>query len=505
MFGILGWIVFGLKDKPPREIIGTQFRKDAAHLLNLKYEIAMHTNGLTFQEIYELYLPEGRVLMFQVPPALAGMPTSWKGHFYGRDGASTGSLSVQEFETIRHQYEALDWSAQICFNATYNDLDEEALKIARLKFKGKHHGTRFENDVERWDDITFLDKIKLTRNGKLTRAALLLLGKPESSHHLTPHLAQITWKLDANEEAYAHFGPPFLLSVNDIYKRIRNYKFRLQPTNTLIPIELDKYDPKIILEAINNCIAHQDYTQHARIIITEKTDRLILQNIGSFFDGTVDDYVLRERTPEKYRNAFLVQAMVQLDMIDTMGMGIRRMFFEQRKRFLPLPEYNLDDANHVQLIIYGRLLDENYSRILMDHPDLSIAEVMTLDFIQKKRPVSKHSILTLRKKQLIEGRYPNLYVSASVAQATNKRAQYIKNRAFDTEHYQQLILKFIAQYGAAPRQEIDILIMDKLPDFLTPAQKKSKIGNLLTKMRCLGLIANVGSDKQPRWTRTEKS
>lgn len=496
-----GWIIFGVKDKSPREIVGTNYRLDASSLNSLKHEVAKQTNGLTFQEIYEISLPEGRVIMFQIPAAPAGMPTSWKGHYYGRDGESLTSLSMQEIETIRHQIETLDWSAQICHEATIDDLDIDALNIARTKFQAKHMGTRFGKDAEKWDAMTFLDKAKLTRNSKLTRTTILLLGKPEAAHYLNPHPAQITWKLEAEEQAYAHFGPPFLLSVEEVFKYIRNIKFRFQPRNQLIPIELSKYDPKIVLEALNNCIAHQDYTQYARIIVTEKIDRLILQNIGGFYDGTVDDYVLRERTPERYRNSFLVQAMVNLDMIDTMGMGIRRMFLEQRKRYFPLPEYDLEDSNHVQLIIYGKLIDENYSRILIENQDLSIAEVMALDGIQKKREISKKSIEMLKKKKLIEGRYPNVFVSASVAQATNKRAQYIKNRAFDAEHYEQLILKFIDRYGAATRIEIDTLIMDKLPEILDQTQKKNKIGNLISKMRRNGLIRNEGSHKSPRWVR----
>lgn len=496
-----GWIIFGIKDKLPREIVGTQFRIDISSLNNLKHEIAKQTNGLTFQEVYELKFPEGRVLMFQIPSAPAGIPTSWKGHYYGRDGESITSLSMQELETIRHQIEALDWSAQICHEASITDLDREALHIARTKFQGKHIGTRFCKDTEKWDDLTFLDKSKLTRNGKLTRATILLLGNSEAAHYLNPHPAQITWKLESEEQAYAHFGPPFLLSVEEVFKHIRNIKFRFQPRNHLIPIELSKYDPKIVLEALNNCIAHQDYTKYARIIVTEKIDRLILQNIGGFYDGTVDDYVLRERTPERYRNSFLVQAMVNLDMIDTMGMGIRRMFLEQRKRYFPLPEYNLEDSNHVQLSIYGKLIDENYSRILIENQDLSIAEVMSLDRIQKKQEISKKSIQILKKKKLVEGRYPNIFVSASVAQATNKRAQYIKNRAFDADHYRQLILKFIDQYGSVTRIDIDTLIMDKLAEVLDMSQRKNKIGNLITKMRKDGLIQNQGSDKSPRWVR----
>ena len=497
-----GWLFFGIKDKPPREIVGTQYRPDVSSLNNLKYEVARQTNGLTFQEIYELNLPKGRILMFQIPAAPVGMPTSWKGHYYGRDGESLSPLSMQELETIRHQIEMRDWSAQICREATIDDLDCEAINVARIKFQHKYIDTRFGKDVEKWDVMTFLDKAKLIRNGQLTRTTILLLGKAEAAHHLNPHPAQITWKLEGEEQAYAHFGPPFFLSVEEVFKRIRNIKFRFQPRNQLIPIELSKYDPKIVLEALNNCIAHQDYTQDARLIVTEKVDRLILQNVGGFYDGTVDDYVLRERTPERYRNAFLVQAMVNLDMIDTMGMGIRRMFLEQRKRFFPLPEYDLADPNHVQLIVYGKLIDENYSRILIENQDLSIAEVMALDSVQKKRGISKKSIEILRKKRLVEGRYPNIYVSASVAQATNDRAQYIKNRAFDADHYERLILKFIDRYGAATRTEIDDLIMDKLPEILDQFQKKSKIGNLISKMRMAGLICNEGSYKNPRWVRS---
>lgn len=497
------WLVFGIKDKPPRNIIGTCYRNDSIKLNSLKHEISQHTNGLSFQEIYELLLPD-RVLMFQIPAAPAGMPTSWKGHYYGRNGESICALSISKLEFIRKQVQDIDWSAQICSEASYEDLDTEALRIARSKFQNKHAATRAGEDASKWDLITFLDKAKLTRSGNITKTAILLLGKPESAHHLTPHPCQISWKLEAEETAYAHFGPPFLLSVEDVFKHIRNIKFRFQPRNQLIPIELSKYDPQTILEALNNCIAHQDYTQNARIIVVEKVDRLILQNIGRFYDGTVADYVLRERTPEKYRNPFLVQAMVNLDMIDTMGMGIRRMFMEQRKRYFPLPEYDLKDPNHVYLTIYGKLIDENYSSVLIENQDLSLDEVIALDNIQKHRVVSKEAVQKLRKKKLVEGRYPNLFVAAHIAAVTDDRAQYIKNKAFDADHYQQLILKFLDRYKSAKRQELDTLLMDKLPEILNLTQKENKIGNLLGMMKRKGLIENRGSRKKPEWFRTPK-
>ncbi len=126
---------------------------------------------------------------------------------------------------------------------------------------------------------------------------------------------------------------------------------------------------------------------------------------------------------------------------------------------------------------------------------------MALDSIQKHREFPKESVQKLRQKRLIEGRYPNVFVSAHIAAATDDRAQYIKNKAFDGDHYQQLILKFIDQYGSATRQDIDDLIIDKLSDILNQSQKKNKIGNLLGKMKRAGLIKNLGSLTAPKWVR----
>ncbi len=97
-----GWLIFGVKDD--RSVCGSGFRENQSHLDSLKQEIANHTTGnLTFDDIYVLNHPSGRVVMFKIPPAMQGIPTAWKGHWYGRNGESLGALSLQEIETIRLQ------------------------------------------------------------------------------------------------------------------------------------------------------------------------------------------------------------------------------------------------------------------------------------------------------------------------------------------------------------------------------------------------------------------
>jgi ATP-dependent DNA helicase RecG len=71
-------------------------------------------------------------------------------------------------------------------------LDPAALQLARQKFQQKHRNRPVATEIPQWDDATFLDKIKLARDGQLTRAALLLLGRPESTLRFSPAVAQIT-------------------------------------------------------------------------------------------------------------------------------------------------------------------------------------------------------------------------------------------------------------------------------------------------------------------------
>ncbi|MDX2247524.1 MAG: ATP-binding protein [Bacteroidia bacterium] len=125
------WLVFGIRDKG-KSIIGTNFRSNGADLDSIKAEIANHTTGrLTFIEIYELTLPEGRVVLFEIPAAPKGIPIFGKGHYYGRDGEELNALNLEEVERIREKARREDWSAGILEEATISDLAPEAILKAR--------------------------------------------------------------------------------------------------------------------------------------------------------------------------------------------------------------------------------------------------------------------------------------------------------------------------------------------------------------------------------------
>ncbi|MGH2643731.1 MAG: RNA-binding domain-containing protein [Chitinophagaceae bacterium] len=480
------WLVFGVENKK-HTIVGSEFRPNRADLDKLKKELADKiSNRITFREIYELPLPEGRVILFQIPPAPRGLPVSFAGHYYGRDGGSLVALNIEEIERIRNQSLISDWSASLIPDATTDDLEPMAIKYAKERFLVKF--PELKKEAATWNNVTFLNKAKITIKGKITRTAIILLGKSESEHFLIPFIAKIRWvlkTLNNEEKDYDIFSPPILLAIDKVFEKIRNLKYRYLPKGTLFPNEVLRYEPFNIREAVNNCVAHSDYSLGGYINIIEfEDDRLIFENFGRFIPGNVEKVVEQDSPEIQYRNPFLANAMFQLGLVDTRGGGIKKMFHNQIQRFFPLPEYELGEKK-TKMTLTGKILDPEFAEILMDNPDLSLPDIFLLDKVQKKKNISTEELRYLRKLKLIEGRKHNIYLSFKVVKSTddeNLKQQYITNRSFDDNHFKEMILEYL-KLGKAKRKAINELVIPKLSAALTEEQKRNKVTNYLASLR----------------------
>jgi ATP-dependent DNA helicase RecG len=500
---VFGYLVWGVEDGT-QAIKGTNFSFANAKNGNQDLELWLRnliSPKINF-EIFEFKADDKPIVLMRIPAATAE-PTQFKKMPFIRIGSNKTDLRNHP-NFMRMIYNSQeDWSAKTISAANINHLDPTALKVAKEKFKGKSIKTSFYQEIDNWDDATFLDKAKITVDGKITNTAILLLGKEESTHLLSPAIAEITWKLDTEEKAYEHFSVPFLLTTTKVMQNIRNVNYKFFPDSELNSITVPKYDTRTILEALHNCIAHQDYSFNSRIIVTEKIEKLIFSNAGSFFEGNPEDYSDGDKTPQRYRNPWLAHAMVNLGMIDSLGYGIHTMYIGQRSRYFPLPDYLQSDGSQVVLQIYGHSIDENYSKLLMERKDLPLSQVVLLDRLQKKLAINEAAATMLKKAGLIEGRKPNYFVTASVAQVTGKMDEYIKNRSFDDRYFKDMILEFIHKNGQATKEEIDALLLDKLSTVLDELQRKNKIKNMIyTLSKKDKLIVNQGTNRYSVWKLT---
>ena len=507
-----GYIVWGIEDGTHR-VVGTAFKprqqKGAGNedlepwLNNL---LAPRVNF----RIFEFDSEDGHpMVMFEVQAANTA-PVAFSGRRYVRVGSHKKPLGEHP-EKERKLWEivsgpAVDWSAEICEGATIADLDPDAIHRARSeyaeRFEGDPKKAHLAKEVWQWDDVTFLNKIRVALDGRLTRAALILLGKEESTHHVAPATPRMTWILkdDSNvEQDYRHYDPPLLLAVDELLENVRNLTLRHLPDGTLFPVNVSQYDPWVMRETLHNCIAHQDYSKAGRIIVVEQPDSLLFTNLGTFIPGSVEEVVVRDSPQEHSANPLLAQAMVNLNMIDTIGSGIKRTFRIQRDRNFPMPTYDLSDPERVKVRLIGQILDPNYTRMLMSQADLDLLDVIALDKVQKRQPITDDEAKSLRSKKLIEGRRPNLHVSADVAAATDTIEDYLQRRGIDKAYCEKMLVDFLNVKGNASRAEIIRLLSEKLSVALTEEQKRNFIRNLLQEMRRKKTILVEGRGTIAKW------
>ena len=512
------WMVWGVENNT-HIIKGTSFDPFSAKgegNQSLVMWITQLTSPRPDFEFHELKHPHGRIIMLEIyPPRTA--PLAFKNTRYIRIDSHKSSLFEHSDKESR-LWEILagteDWSGVVIPEATLNDLDLEAIGFAREKFieyliKNELDTIRHEKirtDAMAWDITTLLNKARLTKQGRITRSTLLLLGRDESAHFLSPADLKISWILRDEKNCpigNQHFGMPFLLSSEILFKRIRNIPIDYMPDGTLFPTPVPPYDSWVIREALHNCIAHQDYRLGGKINVVEYPDKLIFTNLGAFIPPSVEWMLDHQSPPEHYRNQWLIDGMVRLRMIDQIGSGIRRMFETQRERFFPLPDYIIDQhlqsKPRVEVHITGTILDIKYTKTLMQHNDLSLRQVLLLDRIQKQKKISAVDARHLKEKKLIEGRSPNYFISAKIAERTAQKAGYIHNRALDDDYYQRLIIEYLQQYKRASRQELNDLLLPKLSDALSLDQKQNKVRNLIQSLRREGVIRNVGYRGVPVW------
>ena len=485
-----GHLVIGVHDKT-LEIVGTDtynYDRQKAILRLTERCANLSTEGLDIEE-FIADDTNRKVWVIHIPKHLPKRPVFAHNKAWQRIEDSLVEMTAERMSAILDEpiFSDTDWSAQIVPDATIDDLDEVAIAKARKMFK-KVHNRIPEAEVNAWSVETFLSKCGIMKNGGITRAAIILLGKYESAFKLRPAVAQVTWtRRDENKDVvdYEHFTVPFILTVDEILSRIENLTMREMPGGTLFPDTMKHYDDYTIREALHNCIAHQDYTMQQRINFVENPTYLFYSNAGNFIPGTLENALANEEPQAYFRNECLCRAMVDFNMIDTVSRGIKKMFNEQWRRHFPMPDYDIDAENRkVSVRIYGNEINEQYTNLLKTNKPLTLWDCISLDSIQKGRSIHEEIAQNLLSRGLIEGETPNYTISLGIAKATRQLQDYTKQKGLDKEKIKQMVLQYLKNAGSegAKRDGIYEYVKDVLPQAKTREQQLRLLGDMLNAL-----------------------
>ena len=352
-----GRLVLGMQDDYPHEVVGSDFAQNETGNLEDEIYERLHIRVRT----EELYDEKGRrVLVINVPSRPVGKALKFEGVPLMRVGESLREMDDAEYFSIISEQDP-DFSARVCEGLTLADLDEEAIGKMRELIVRK----RGRKDVATMPLGQLLSDLKLTtEEGRLTNAALLLLGKGEAIARLMPQAnVVVEYRSSRSEVRYSareEFRLPLFVAIDKIWAYVN------QPTaNPLLHVnnlpqilDCKAFNEETVREAVINAMIHRSLQMGSDIFIKLYRDMLEVTNPGGFPYGVnIGNLLTVNNSP---RSRLMAEVIEKTGLIERSGQGVDLMFANCVKEGKPLPDYGASDDYQVDLRLYGVIPDEAF-------------------------------------------------------------------------------------------------------------------------------------------------
>lgn len=489
-----GFLVLGVDDN--RQVVGTNAFQSSVH--TLAHEVYQHISHNI--EVEELSHPQGRVLIFRIPPRRIGVPIKFKGKYLMRRGSSLVDMDDQTLRAILNEVEP-DFSAQRAPGLDFDGLDQKAMEELRRRWAER--SGRAERNLIPLEQV--LMDLELCEGDGITYAALILVGSQRAlSRHLANAEIIFEWRLEKEQthhDARSTWRAPYLLNYNEIVKEVqaRNYRFPLQ--DGMFQRDIFAFDEKSIREAVNNAVAHRDYRLQPSVFIKQSKQEFHITSPGGFPRGVTAQNILNITMP---RNRRLAEVMSRIGLVERAGQGLDDIFRKTISAGKGIPVITADGDYWVHLTIPAAVQDVDFFKFIervIPEKQLffSIEELIALDEIRRGQRLDASFREKFLRYGLIErvgskGRGVKYVLSHAYYAATNQRGEYTRRRGLARDEQKQLILKHIKKNGRGVMTEF----MQVLPHLSRPA-----IASVLRDLKEEGVVEFYGRPRTGHWALKE--
>lgn len=464
-----GYLVIGMTDNYPHEVTGT--KQNIGSIGELESNIYRDTE--IRPKIYELYENEKRVLVIEVPSRPVGKIFTFEDVALMRVGEELKPMSPEVYLSIIQEQE-LDFSQQFCEDLTIADLDKKAIGILKDKYALKQNNPNFKT----LSNEQLLSDLELSKNGKLTNAALILLAKKEVLNEKLPQAAvMLEYRNSESQIPFDNrieFSDPFFILIENLWNTInlRNGSFPIQDGAYIFNIPF--FNEEVIRESVNNAITHRDYRKTSEIVIKQFPQRLDIINAGGFPLGVNLSNLLK--TPSTPRNRLLADVLQKTGIVERSGQGVDKIYYNTLIEGKAEPDYSKSDNFQVNLKLSAIIEDRAFALFIVSVQDdlsetekLSVLEVLTLNMIKKnvsKKDLDAEVVAKLLEKKLIEkrGKTNAIYyiLSKDYYDFTDEKAKYYNLQELDENQVFADILRYLSKEKKAKMKDFVGLFEDKL-------------------------------------------
>ena len=494
-----GTLVFGMHDKHPHRVVGTSLWIDALGELESK----IYNDTSIRPKIYDLYEDEGaksgRVVVIDIPGRPVGKVFKFEDVPLMRVGEELRPMSDEVLKRIWAEQES-DFSAEVCEEATINDLSQEAIAILKQKYATKQKNLTFLS----LPNEQVLSDLRLLSNGKITYAALILLGKEERLQSLLPQSCIILEYRESESlisySSRREYLKPFYLMIDQLWHDINLRNDKIDVSEGSFIFNIPFFNEEVIREAVNNAVAHRDYRQTSETFILQYQDKLVVKNAGGFPLGVTQENLLRvQSTP---RNRLLADVLSKTGIVERSGQGVDKIFRNMLSEGKELPDYSHSDEFRVELHLSSVVKDVAFARFisseqqeLPEEERLSVFEVLALNQIRegKREDVTPEMIKRLLKRGMVEkrGKTKGVYyvLSKSYYEFAGKEGEYTRQVSWTVEQAWPVILSHFANFPQAKMRVFESI----LQNHMTRRQVKVMIEQLVKNGDLLQLGKGSGT------------
>jgi ATP-dependent DNA helicase RecG len=389
-----GVVVVGVRDSS--NLHGDSLEKQVVgfptcDILTLRERLAGKLKPHLELQVFELQFEGKNLLVIDVPPKRDGLVATSSGKVYTREGRSSRPMGPDEIERSVKTLQTYDWSGDDVDISPAEGLDPEAVAEAKAEFIRSR-------GLDSLDDAAFLEAVEGTKNGVLTKACILFLGKEQTIRdHLGDFEFRFTWRTSAGT-----------LIINDIWygclwKAIQRTRLHFEKCNSSFTLEdggkkyqIPAMDPQAFHEAFLNALVHRDYAVDGMVSVQYESGTLVISSPGGFYGGVTADNIVRHEP--RHRNKALARVLMLFHMIDRAGVGVMRMGIHSLRYGRGFPRF-AEKNGYVQVEMEAEYFRPGiFVLVQTDGADYSVADLLVLNSLFEQSAVPVGKLVTLLSK-----------------------------------------------------------------------------------------------------------
>jgi ATP-dependent DNA helicase RecG len=314
------------------------------------------------------------------------VPISLRGRYYYRSGSVKQELTGAALNEFLLKRAGHTWDDVVEDDATFDDIDEATIK----KYLRKADEAGRLPDVDGLSTPELLEKLRLTKNGKLKRAAIVLFGKDPGKFYPSTFVKIGKFEDDDFTIRFQEVEEGNIIQLVDKVLRTLDHKFLIRNISFegMNRIETLEYPIPALREMILNALIHRNYMgAHTQLRVYDK--KLFLWNHGTLPEG-ITLAELTETHSSFPRNPALAEVCFKGGYIDAWGSGTIKILDACKAAGLPEPAMEEKWGGFIVTLFKDNLAEEQLVKL-----GLNPRQVKAVLYVKEKGKITNSEYQTI--------------------------------------------------------------------------------------------------------------